>query len=131
VDDSSTSTVPTRAKVARWTARILSALILLFWGFFIVAHFFGDGEEASRPLTACDYVGLMTMGAWLVGLAVAWKWEFIGGVVTIVAYLIAIAANPAVLMFLFIPITAMLFLASWWMRRGPGDRMTQGGTSAR
>ena len=123
MDDSSTSTVPTRAKVARWTARILSALILLFWGFFIVAHLFGEGEEASRPLNARDYVGLTTMGAWLVGLAVAWKWEFIGGVITLVAYLIAIAANPAVLMFVFIPITALLFLASWWMRRGPRDRI--------
>ena len=54
MDDSSTSIVPTRAKVARWTARILSALILLFWGFFIVAHLFGDGEEApglSTPAT--------------------------------------------------------------------------------
>ena len=126
MDDSSTSTVPTRAKVARWTARILSALILLFWGFFIVAHLFGEGEEASRPLNARDYVGLTTMGAWLVGLAVAWKWEFIGGVITLVAYLIAIAANPAVLMFVFIPITALLFLASWWMRRGPRIRIAQG-----
>jgi len=128
--DSSTSIVPTRAKVARWTARILSALILLFWGFFIVAHLFGDWKEASRPLNARDYVGLITTGAWLAGLAVAWNWEFIGGLITLVAYVIAIAANPAVTIFVFIPITALLFLASWWMRRGPRDHIAQVGTSA-
>lgn len=128
MDDSSTSTLPTGAKVTRWAARIFSALILLFWGFFIVASLLGDGEEASRPLNASDYIGLITMGAWLVGLAVAWKWEFVGGMTTLVAFVIAVAANPNVLTFpfLIIPITAALFLASWWMHRGGS---AEGGTS--
>ena len=131
MDDSSTSALPTGAKVTRWAARIFSALILLFWGFFIVADLLGDGEEASRPLNASDYVGLITMGAWLIGLAVAWKWEFIGGITALVAFVIAAAANSNVLSFLFliIPITAALFLASWWMRRERRDGPAEGDTS--
>lgn len=128
--DSLTSTVPTRAKIARWTARVLSALILIFWGIFIVAHLLGDEAGGARPLNARDYVGLITMGTWLVGLAVAWEWEFLGGLITLVAYGVAIAANPAVLVFVFVPITAVLFLVSWWIRRGPGDRIASGGPSA-
>ncbi len=127
MSDSTNPRLPTTAKVARWAARILSVLILIFWGFFLIAHLLGGGEEASRPLNASDYVGLITMGAWLVGLAIAWKWEFIGGMVTLVAYAIAAVVNWRVLSFPFvlIPITAGFFLVSWWMRRGHRDSKTE------
>ncbi|MDA7951359.1 MAG: hypothetical protein MPJ24_07715 [Pirellulaceae bacterium] len=118
MNGSSLPLVPTGAKVASWAARILGTSILLFWGFFIVAYLFGDGEEAPSPLTAHDYLGLVVMGGWMIGLGIAWKWELLGGLITLVAYGIAIVANPAVLMFVFIPITAMLSIASWLMRRG-------------
>ena len=119
MDDSSMAATPDRAKATRWAARILSALILLFWGFFIVADLLGGGDEASRPLSTSDYVGLLTMGVWMVGLVVAWKWEFIGGMMALVAFVIAAAVNPNVLSFpfLIILIAAALFLVSWWMRR--------------
>jgi uncharacterized membrane protein (GlpM family) len=111
--------LPTTAKVVRWIARILGALILLFWGFFIVANLFGGSEEAPQPLNTSDYVGIITMGAWLAGLAVAWKWEFIGGMMTLIAFAIAAVNNWRVLSFpiLLVPITAVLFLLSWWMHR--------------
>ncbi len=131
MDESSTSAVLTGTKLTRWAARILSTLILVFWGFFIVAHLFGDEGDASRPLSASDYAGLIAMGAWLVGLAVAWKWEFRGGLTTLFAFGIAAAANSNVLSFPFVivPITAGLFLASWWMRRETRDRIAEGGTN--
>lgn len=127
MDSSTIAAPPPGAKVMRWAARILSALILLFWGLFIVAGFFGDEGGASRPLNASDYVGLIAMGAWLVGLAVAWRWEFAGGITVLVGFLVAAVANPNVLAlpFLIIPITAALFLASWWMHRSdrPGGEV--------
>lgn len=117
--DLATTGVSNAAKTARWAARGLSALVLLFWGFFLVASFFGGESEASRPLSARDYVGLVTMGLWLIGLVIAWKWELLGGVVVLVAYVSAGVANTSVfsLPFLIIPTAAVLFLASWWLRR--------------
>jgi hypothetical protein len=47
---------PTMLPLVRWSARLLSALIVLFWGFFMVAHLVGDAGQASRPLTSNDYI---------------------------------------------------------------------------
>ncbi|MDX2033136.1 MAG: hypothetical protein SF339_20840 [Blastocatellia bacterium] len=105
--------------IIRWIARILSAMILLVWGFFIVAHLVGDEGRSSRPLVATDYVSLTTMGLSLVGLGMAWKWELRGAILTLVAVLIGAIANSRSLAFpiTLIPLTAGLFLLSWWMGR--------------
>jgi hypothetical protein len=66
------------ATTLRWSARILSALILLFWSFFIVASLAGDEGRSSRPLMTSDYISLTAMVISLAGLGVAWKWERIG-----------------------------------------------------
>jgi len=42
MNDIAHSASPTITIGVRWGARILSAWILLFWGFFIVAHLVGD-----------------------------------------------------------------------------------------
>ena len=117
--DSSKPSASNAAKAARWAARGLSALILLFWGFFLLSGLFGGESEASRPLNARDYVGLVTMGLWLIGLVIAWKWELLGGGMVLVAFVIAGVANTNVfsLPFLIVPTAAVLFLASWWLRR--------------
>jgi hypothetical protein len=55
----------------------------------------------------------------LVGLAVAWKWELTGATMTLVAVVIGAVINWRVLAFpiTLIPLTACLFLLSWWMNR--------------
>ncbi len=68
------------ATAARWSARLLSGLILLFWGFFLVAHLLGEGGKPSRPLTIADYVIVASIVAALAGLAVAWRWELAGAI---------------------------------------------------
>ncbi|MGE0126639.1 MAG: hypothetical protein AB7U82_00940 [Blastocatellales bacterium] len=107
----------------RWSARILSALILLFWGFFIVASIVGDEARSSRPLVTSDYIVLATTTISLAGLAAAWKWELIGAVITLVATLIAATVNWRVLAFppVLIPFAASLFLFCWWMNRTRAD----------
>ncbi|WP_435891976.1 DUF7670 domain-containing protein, partial [Klebsiella pneumoniae] len=67
------------AHIARWLARILSGLIVLFVSFFVIAYFVGGKEHSSRPLSAADYVALATSAVSLAGLVVAWKWELAGG----------------------------------------------------
>ena len=64
------------------------------------------------------------MVAWLLGLAIAWKWELFGGVMALGAVFIAAIVNWRVMTFpgALIVVTAVLYLASWWMRRvRPGD----------
>jgi hypothetical protein len=93
----------------------------MVWGFFIVAHLVGDAGRSSRPLVATDYVSLTTMALSLVGLGMAWKWELRGAILTLVAVLIGAIANSRSLAFpiTLIPLTAGLFLLSWWMSRTP------------
>jgi len=119
MNDIAHSASPTTTIGVRWSARILSALILLFWGFFIVAHLVGDEGRSSRPLTTNDYIGLAAMVISLAGLGVAWKWELIGAATTLIAVLIGALANWRVLAFpgTLIPLAASLFLLCRWMSR--------------
>ena len=106
------------APFLRWGARLLSAGILLFWGWFLIAHLFGEEGPPSRPRVWQDYAGLTAMVVALVGLALAWKWEVLGGLMTLVGFVIlavvsdlGIPASP----FILWPITAMMFLTSAWL----------------
>ena len=108
--------------LVRWTARILSSLIVLFYGFFLVAHLIGDEGGPSRPLVWNDYVILATLVVSLVGLVLAWKWEFAGAAITLIAIGICAVVNWKVLVFpgALIPFSAVLYLLSWWLRRASG-----------
>jgi hypothetical protein len=107
---------PTLA-VVRWGARILSVPILLFWGWFLLAHLIGDVGEPSRPLVAGDYVILTSLVASLAGLALAWKWELTGATLTLAALTVCAYFNWRVLIFpgTLILVAAVMHLASWWM----------------
>lgn len=100
----------------RWSARILSGLIVLFFGFFLVAHLIGDEGRPSRPLVWSDYVILASLTASLVALLLAWKWEFAGAAIALVAIVICAVVNWRVLVFpgALIPLSSVLYLISWW-----------------
>lgn len=117
--DFADSVLPVITTAVRWSARTLSVLILLFWGFFIAGHLLGDAGNPSRPLMVSDYIILTTIISSLVGLALAWKWELTGAVVTLVAILTCAIFNWKVLLFpgTLIPIAACLFLFCWGMRQ--------------
>jgi hypothetical protein len=109
-------------KTVRWFARILSVLIILFWGIFIVGSFVDSlrGGHPSGPLSMNDRIGLTLMFTWLLGLALAWRWEFAGAALTLAAVLIhAFFINPRVVEGLgMLPsITALLFVLCWWTGR--------------
>ena len=106
----------------RWGARILSGLIVLFFGFFLVAHFIGDQGQATRPLVWGDYVILVTLVVSLAGLLLAWKWEFAGAAVALIAILACAVINWRILVSpgLLIPISSVLFLLSWRLCRASG-----------
>lgn len=106
------------APLVRWGARLLSAAILLFWGWFIIAHLFSEEGPVARG-HAADYIGLTAMGIALLGLAVAWKWELIGAIMALGGYGILGLVNWRALggPYILWPITAILLLSSWWLHR--------------
>lgn len=114
------------ANLLRWSARLLSGMIVLFWGFFLLANLFGDAARSTRPLIWADYALLTGIIIAVAGLALAWKWELLGSGLTLIAFGIVAAINWRVVIFpgALIPITALLFLASWWIHRLPQTHNT-------
>ncbi len=99
----------------RWSARILSGLIVLFFGFFLIAHLIEDQGRPTRPLAWGDYLILTTLVVSLLGLLLAWKWELAGAAVTLVAILVCAVVNWRILVSpgALIPISSVLYLVSW------------------
>jgi len=64
----------------------------------------------------------------LAGLGVAWKWELLGGAMTLGAVLIGAVVNWRAFVSLtaLIPLAAILFLLSWWMSRTRMDHPVVG-----
>jgi hypothetical protein len=95
-------------------------LILGFWGYFIVVHIFGGAEPPSRPLTANDFAQLAMMLLWLLGLAVAWRWELVGAVATLTGAMIGALLNQNAVALALIPcVPAVMFLLCWWWSKAP------------
>lgn len=105
--------------MVRWVARILSGLIVLFFGFFLIAHLTGDQGQAARPLAWGDYVILATLVVSLLGLLLAWKWEFAGGAIALIAILGCALVNWRVLVSpgALILFSSLLYLLSWRLCR--------------
>ena len=100
-------------KTPRLVARILSAL---FVGFALIM-FIGESMEGAKranpePMTVYTIVQLALFGIGLLGLALAWKWELIGGIISLLAFITIFIVNPDALllpMFIF-PGNAILFI---------------------
>ena len=104
-----------------WTARVLSVVVVLFFGFMIVAQFVGDEELPPRAVT------LVAISAILIGLMVAWRWEGVGGVIALGGYFFSALLNGQVLRtwpYALCLVAGLLFLLSWFMRRRPAKTVT-------
>lgn len=101
-----------------WIARVLACMILMFWGFFIVAHLTGNAGAASRELVSRDYIAIASMVVSLVGLGVAFKWEKFGATLTLFAVAIGAIVNWRIFMspVVMIPVAGVFFLIHgyWW-----------------
>ena len=96
-----------------WVARILSGVVLISMGGFMLVYFAGGGEaDSSHVLTLTDYLGLVALVVSLSGLAFAWKWERLGALLSLGAVALGASLNPFVLSFplVLIPISGSLFL---------------------
>ena len=101
-------------KTPRIVARVMSAIIIAF----ALIMFIGETMESAKrgtssPLTSNAILQLSLFGIGLLGLALAWKWELIGGIISLLAFITIFIVNPAALllpMFIF-PVNAILFIA--------------------
>lgn len=115
------------ASVIRLVARIWGSLFLLFLLFMVGAHVIGaisgagaseDGfRSAAEVLT---FIFFFPVGP-MVGLALAWKWEGLGGAITTGGIIGLLVMSPASIdnpYFVGIGICGLLFLIYWALSRG-------------
>ena len=83
----------TSIKIIHWTPRILCILSILFVSMFAADSF--ESENTIGQNLASLFMHLLPSIILTVLLIVAWKWEFIGGVIFIV---LAIGMSPFIFM---------------------------------
>lgn len=108
-------------KIFRWTIRIWSGILILFFLFmFIGETFFPPESVNSQPLSAYDIFQLVLFGVIMIGLGLAWKWELTGGVIALIAYALMAIINPNIQhidLLLLYPAAAILFILLWAVSR--------------
>ena len=100
------------AVIGRWTACILGTLMFLLF----LVFFFGEGPPHLSSLTSTERLQFLCMAALFLGLVVAWKWEGLGGFVTVAGFifLVAIDASHLRMWALCVPaIVGAVHIASW------------------
>jgi hypothetical protein len=112
----------TLIKTFRWTVRILSATLIVFFLFMFVGETFFQGGSFNPKSMSTDAilkVSLFVLS--LIGLVLTWKWELMGAIIALAAYvglLIIIDTEPIKFYFLLIyPIIPILFIVLWAIRR--------------
>jgi len=109
-------------RIIRWVARIWSALIFLF----VLLRIFTPDPYATEPVTPTDLLMLSLWGVAVLGLLIAWKWELVGGILTI-GILVVREITWTLLMgqwwvnfllfWAFVVPPAVLFLIAWGLER--------------
>ncbi len=104
-----------------WLARIWGSLILAFVLYFVIIHLIEDqgsglaGLTETRELISFIFFPILT----LVGLAMAYRWEGIGGLVTTTALLFTMIFSGLLdlkfILLIFPP--GLLYIAYWFLSR--------------
>ncbi len=103
----------------RWIARVLGSLVVLF--LILVALGYAIEEGAG------GLPGIQTSAAiiiWIIGVALSWRWEGIGGAIILLNTVIFFILVPNVFSSLnpYHPflVVGILFLICWWKARAAG-----------
>src|ERR1017187_2052874 len=75
------------AVLGRWMARILGTLMVLLF----LALLFGEGPPNPSKLSTAEKLQFAGMIALFFGLALAWKWEGLGGLLSVAGFLLLVA----------------------------------------
>jgi hypothetical protein len=114
--------VPNSIQIVRWIARLWSLLISAF-GLFMI---FTPDPHATEPVPVEDWFLLSLWGLAVLGLLIAWRWEFAGGILTIGTMFLRELAwvilkgdwliNFLIVWAIVVP-PAILFLTAWGLER--------------
>jgi hypothetical protein len=115
-------------EIFRWIVRIISAALILLFVFIFFGGTINDAISARPiPFRVREIFQVILMFTGLLGLGVAWKWEFTGGLISVLAYVILWIFNPSAIVFpmLLFPATALLFLVLWWFGKDSAQASRQ------
>ena|SRR5690242_2702414 len=106
------------AAACRWTARILGTLLV----FGCVSIAIGEGLPNPHTISLPMQVMFLAFAVILIGILVAWRWEFAGGVTSLAGWCVfvvgsAISPRGLAVMTVVLAVPALLYLASTWLRR--------------
>lgn len=108
------------ARMLLWTARITGTLLLAFLLFMLIGHLTGNanGPNGMTFSSNSDVLGfvLFPVGS-IIGLALAYKWKFLGGTIAVASMLALFVLRPDLLQFSFIALAlpALLYMLSGWL----------------
>jgi len=74
---------PKTRKIIRSIARIWSGLMVAFMLFMFIAHIIEDGIGPVIDFSVRDALMMISMICSVIGLGLAWKWERLGGWMTV------------------------------------------------
>lgn len=117
------------ATIVRLVARMWGSIFLVFLLFMVGAHVNGalfGPEEASGPgfksvSEMLQFFFFFPVGT-MVGLALAWKWEGLGGLITAGGFIVSFILRPDLIInpyMLGMGVCGLLFLAYWALTRSP------------
>lgn len=119
------------ASIVRWIARIWATLSLAFLLFMVGAHIIGalSGAEDSNGFNSTSEMlsFLFFPVSTMIGLIVAWKWDGLGGVITIIGIISFHVIRPDLIFNLMIDGLAapgLLFIIYWLISRGLNKTIT-------
>ncbi|MFZ2097261.1 MAG: hypothetical protein WAV05_11560 [Anaerolineales bacterium] len=125
-----TNITPRSVKIIRWIARIWSIPVLV-GALFIL---FIPDSNVTEPVPVADWFLLSLWGIAILGLLIAWRWELIGGIITVTTMFIrevawVILKGPWLVNFLivwaFVLPPALLFLIAWRLERKAREAPTK------
>jgi len=105
------------AGVLRWMARILGVVLVALTVLIAI------GEGLPNPLTQpfIIQIGFYALGLVLLGILLAWRWEFSGGMISLVGWVVFLVAEevsvPQAVFILLLGVPSFLSLGSAFLRR--------------
>jgi asparagine N-glycosylation enzyme membrane subunit Stt3 len=108
-------------KWIRWVARIYGSLVFALIMLFVI----GGLSHMAEHLSPKEYLNPITLFLSVLGLAIAWRKEGLGGMISIGFILVNVVvgrwilaiSDPPYVQLLIFAIPGILFLVCWWLSR--------------
>ena len=110
-------------QVIRWIARVWGTAVMAFVLFFAIAHLIGDSHVDDDYILSTNDILSFTflIAATVVGFAVAWKWEGIGSLITLISLLglaiVRVDLFETLNLISLVVLPALLYGVYWLMNR--------------